>query len=115
MSKKSRPNSLFSLFISTLIASVPTFAATGAVTALIVMTSHAEENLGEKVEEKAGEVKKDAKAVGRKMKKKVRDVNCTSERKMNGECGVVPDAKDALNNAGDNIEHGAKKVKNKVD
>jgi peptidoglycan hydrolase CwlO-like protein len=68
---------------------------------------HAEETTGEKIEDKASEVKKDTKKSGRKFKKSVRDAT--------GNHSATDDAKDSLNNAGDDISHGAKKIKNKVD
>lgn len=68
---------------------------------------HADENMGEKVENKADEMTKDTKSTVRKGKRKARNAT--------GHGSTTEDVKDASKDAGDEISHGAKKVKNKVD
>jgi hypothetical protein len=67
----------------------------------------ADENVGEKVEGKAGDLQTDAKKSVRKMKRK--------HRKATGQDTVGDDLKDGANNVSDEVSNGAKKAKNKVD
>ncbi|RYZ80531.1 MAG: hypothetical protein EOP04_25710 [Proteobacteria bacterium] len=86
-----------------------------AMAATAGFSVHAEETTGEKIENKASEVKKDAKVAGRNAKKKVRNATCTDERKAAGKCGMKKDLQDSAANAGDEISHGAESLKKKVD
>ena len=87
----------------------PTLMTVFVVASAFTVTSlsFAEETTTEKVENTAGDVKRDAKKSGRKFKRKV--------RKATGNDSVVEDAKDGLNNTGDAIGNAADKAKNKVD
>ena len=67
--------------------------------------AHADETLGDKVQDAGTDVKRDTKKSVRGMKR--------SGRKATGNDNVLKDGKDALNDAGDNIEAGAKKAKRK--
>ena len=86
-----------------------------AMAATAGFTARAEETTGEKIENKAGEMKKDAKIHARNTKKKIRNATCTDERRAAGKCGVGHDLKDSAENAKDEIEHGAESLKKKVD
>jgi uncharacterized membrane protein YtjA (UPF0391 family) len=67
----------------------------------------ADENVGEKVENKMDEAKKDSSQQVRKAKKKRRDAT--------GQSSVSKDVEDQAKNVGDDVDHEAKKAKNKVD
>lgn len=69
--------------------------------------SYAEETWGEKIENQADEAKKDTKKGVRKAKKGVRNATGNEDRGK--------DAKESLENAGDDVGTGAKKLKRKVD
>ena len=100
-----------------LLRAVPTLLLTLVASAHLILSSHsarADETTGEKIENKVDEVKKDGKKHARKVNKKVRDAKCDAGKKAKGEC-VMDDVGDAASNAGDEISHTAKKVKNKVD
>jgi uncharacterized membrane protein YtjA (UPF0391 family) len=70
-------------------------------------TALADENVGDKIENKYDEVKKDSKKAARKAKRKTRNAT--------GQGSVVEDTKDAAKDTGGEISHGAEKLKNKVD
>lgn len=74
---------------------------------VLVSTLFAEETMKESVEIKVDEIKKDAKKTGRKIKKTVRDAT--------GNKSLVEDVKDSVHNAEDEVEHGVKTIKKKVD
>lgn len=67
----------------------------------------AKETTGEKMQNAAEDAGNDMKQEGRKARKKMRD------HSGHGDAGK--DTKDALRNAGDEIETGARKAKRKVD
>ncbi len=73
----------------------------------LVSFAFAEETTIEKVQAATGDAKVSTKKAARKVRKKVRDAT--------GNDSVVKDAKDSLNNAGDDVSNAAKKAKNKVD
>jgi hypothetical protein len=67
----------------------------------------AEETTGEKIESKVEATTNNAKEAGRKAKKKI--------RKATGNESVTEDLKDGAKNVSDDIEHGVKKTKRKLD
>jgi uncharacterized membrane protein YtjA (UPF0391 family) len=70
-------------------------------------SSFADENIGEKVEGEVRDTSVDAKKSVRKAKR--------HQRKRQGTDTVGKDAKDAMDDASDSVEAGAKKAKNKID
>ena len=68
--------------------------------------AHDDDKTMDKLKDKAGDVKTDAKRANRKMKRKV--------RKARGDDNVLKDARDELNDAGDNISNEADKAKRKL-
>ena len=83
------------------------FAALLALSLPLAGYVHAEETMGEKAADTADGAKKDMKRHGRDAKRHVRNAT--------GNGSVTKDIKDGANDAGDEINHNAKKVKNKVD
>lgn len=71
------------------------------------LMTQAEETTGEKIENKAGDIKTDAKKTGRKVRREA--------RKATGQDSVIKDAKDKVHDASDDVSNAAKKAKNKVD
>ena len=69
--------------------------------------ARADENVGEKIENKVDEVKTDANKSHRKAKR--------NYRKKTGQDSIAKDARDAASDTGDAISHETKKAKNKVD
>lgn len=67
----------------------------------------AEETMGEEAKSGARGMKNDVKQSGRKAKKKFRDAT--------GNANVVKDVRDGARNAGDDVDHQAKKTKDKID
>lgn len=84
------------------------------VLALMAAGVSAEETTGEKIENKIDEVKKDTKVNARKAKKKIRDATCTDADRASGKC-AMENAADSAANVKDEIQHDAKKLKNKID
>lgn len=84
------------------------------VLALMAAGVSAEETTGEKIENKIDEVKKDTKVNARKAKKKIREVTCTDADRASGKC-AMEDAADTAANVKDEVQHEAKKLKNKID
>lgn len=82
-------------------------ALTSALVMWVGAQAIAEETTGEKVQTKIEGTQNDAKQTGRKVKKKVRDAT--------GNSSVTEDMKDGAKNVGDDIEHGVKKTKRKMD
>ena len=85
-----------------LLAGVVFFLAAG-----VSLTAVANETTGEKIESKMDETGKDMKKSGRKMKRKIRNAT--------GRGSLGKDLKDAGNDAGDEIDTGAKKLKRKAE
>ncbi len=82
-------------------------AAAFAWTTFSANFATADETVGEKVENAADDVSKDAKKGHRNLKR--------ASRNARGKGSVVEDAKDGVNNAGDDVSHEVKKAKNKID
>jgi hypothetical protein len=90
----------------------PYVSALAALTALclssaVLSIAHADESVGEKVENKAGDMKTDAKKEHRAAKRHA--------RKAHGTDNVAKDAKDKMNDAGDGVSNEAEKTKRKAD
>jgi len=83
-----------------------TFGA-GLMASGIIPSARAEETVGEKIENAGGDAKKDTKKSWRKAKRK--------HRKATGANNVGKDIKDSAEQAGDEVGHGAKKIKRKAD